>query len=60
MNSPWTIAYMNVLSEAQKFCNAWFEFRGNSEFTRELAHRRRKLEMTLAIYRYERGLHVIR
>lgn len=52
--SPWTLAFMDVICTAQEFANAWEEFRGNPDFTREVAKVRRKLEMVLAIYRTER------
>lgn len=52
--SEWTEAYMNVLSRARFFAQAWDEWRGNPEFTLEVARQRRLLEMTLAVYRVER------
>lgn len=55
MNTPWTLAYMDVLSRTQKFAQAWVEWRGHHEFTREVARQRRLLEMTLAVYRVERS-----
>lgn len=56
--TPWTIAYMDVLSRTQKFAQAWLEWRGNPEFTMEVARQRRLLEMTLAVYRFERRKNV--
>ncbi len=55
MNSPWTLAYMEVLSRTEKFAAAYLEWRGNPTFTLEVARQRRELEMVLAIYRAQRS-----
>ena len=58
--SDWTEAYMSVIYRAKLFSNALDEWRGNKEFTRELAKERRQLEIALAIYRVERRKNVLR
>lgn len=54
MTTPWTLAYMEVLSRTQKFANAYLEFRGNPDLSCAIKYARMKLYVTLAIYHGER------
>lgn len=58
--TPWTQAYMDVLSRARLFAQAWDEYRGNPDYGMVIRYERMKLYCALAIYHGQRRLNVIR